>query len=91
MKKWRPLIGSCAKKAAPTEKDFCHSKQQDAFFNCLKLNLIQILSNTEALKWAKQNCEDMQDYMLDNHKKIMKKFSEIGQKYIDSDCGTKKG
>ena len=91
MKNYKPIIASCAKSSAPTEKDFCHEKQQNAFFTCMKMNLIKIMANVEALKWAKDNCDTMQEYMLTNHKKILKKLGEVGKKYIAAECGSKTG
>lgn len=86
---YKPLIGKCAKDSAPKEKDFCHDKQQTAFFDCMKANLIKIMSNVQALDWAKKNCDAIQEHLLTHHKQIVKKLTEVGTKYVDAECGEK--
>lgn len=84
---YKPLIGKCAKDSAPKEKDFCHEKQQTAFYNCMKAHLIQIMANVQALNWAKKNCDAMQEHLLTHRQQIDKKLKEVGEKYVNSNCG----
>lgn len=84
-------MSKCAKKAMPTEGDFCGEKQQGVYNECLKSSVGEIMMHMDIVAWGSDNCPKIEEYVIKNQKQINKKLIEIDNDYIKTFCKGESG